>query len=125
MALDGSTITVQGSGEALLELACAGTGTCSGKLTLTAESTKADGSRRGEKSSSTMTTIGSARFSVSAGTTAMVKLTLNATGRALLEVDDGRLSASLTILESSPSPWQTHTENVRLVRQKAHGKAKK
>lgn len=122
VSLDGGTIDVQGSGKGTVELTCTGTGTCGGKLTLTAESTKGDGSRRGGQASSAMTRIGSARFSVSAGMTATVKLTLNATGRALLEVDHGRLSASLTILESSPSPSQTHAENVRLVQHKSHGK---
>jgi hypothetical protein len=65
-----------------------------------------------------MKTIGRARFSISAGKTAEVRLTLNATGRALLNADHGRLSASLAILKSSPTPSQTHTETVQLVHQK-------
>jgi hypothetical protein len=124
VSLDAATIRVQGSHEAGVKLACAGAGACSGKLTLTAKSTKGDASRKGAKASSVMTTIGSARFSISASTTAMVKLTLNAIGRALLKVDHGRLSSILTILESSPASSQTHTATVQLVQQKA-AKAKK
>lgn len=71
VSLDAAAISVQGTHEAAVKLACTRIGACGGRLALAAKSTKADGSRRGEKSSSTMTTIGSARFSVSAGTTAV------------------------------------------------------
>jgi hypothetical protein len=61
---------------------------------------------------------------VTAGKTAIIKLTLDGTGRVLLSAGRGRLSAHLTILMSSPLPSQTHTESVELVQQKARGKAK-
>jgi hypothetical protein len=51
----------------------------------------------------------------------LVLLTLDAAGRVLLKADHGRLSTNLTILGSS----QTHTEIVRLVREKAHEKTKR
>ena len=124
VSLDGATIDVQSARQAVVELACAGTGTCSGMLTLAVNGTKGHGSRTGEKASSTMRTIGSAKFSTSAGRTAMVWLTLNAIGRALLKVDHGRLSANLTIVESSSGLSRTHSETVQLVQQKA-AKAKK
>jgi hypothetical protein len=57
--------------------------------------------------------------------TATIKLTLNTAGKALLSADHGRLGATLSILKSSPTPSQTHTESVHLMQQKAHGKAKK
>jgi len=117
VSLDGSTLTVQSSGEATVKLTCTGTGTCSGKLTLTAKST----TKKGKKTK----TIGTATFSISADKTATMKLTLNASGRALLSADHGRLSATLTVLKSSPSPSQTHTENVHLVREKSRSKAKR
>lgn len=72
--------------------------------------------------------VGSASFSIPAGKTTTVELTLNATGRALLGAGHGRLSATLTILQlasGAGQPMQTHTEDVRLVQQKAHGEAKK
>jgi hypothetical protein len=53
-----------------------------------------------------------------AGKITLVKLALNAIGRALLKADHRRLSTNLTTLESSPAPSQTHTETVHLVQQK-------
>jgi hypothetical protein len=119
VSLDGSTITVQGGGEPPVKLTCTGTGTCAGKLTLKGKST----SKKGKKT--TTKKIGTTAFSVAAGDTATVELELNPTGRALLNADNGRLNASLTIMKSSPAPMQTHTESVQLTQQKAHGKAKK
>ncbi len=118
VSLDGSTITVASSGEAAVKLACTGTATCAGKLTLTGKNT----TKKGKKAKTE--TIGTATFSIPTGKTATIELDLNAAGRALLGADHGRLSASLTILKSSPAPSQTHAENVRLVQKKAHGKAK-
>jgi hypothetical protein len=117
VSLDDATIRVHSAHEAAIKLTCTGNGTCSGKLTLTAKSAKGDGSRRGEKTSSATTTLGSAKFSISAGTTTTAKLTLNALGRALLKADHGRLSTNLTIFESSPAPSQTHTKTVNPVQQ--------
>jgi hypothetical protein len=51
-------------------------------------------------------------------------LELDAAGHALLGDDHGRMSATLTILESAPVPSQTHSENVQLVQQKT-AKARK
>jgi hypothetical protein len=123
VSLEGSTVIVESGGEALLKLACTGTGTgtdtCGGKLTLTAKGT----AKKGKKVKTE--TIGTASFSVLRGTTATIKLKLNAAGRALLNADHGRLSASLTLLKSSPAPSQTQTEKVHLVQQSQHGKTKK
>jgi hypothetical protein len=116
VSLDGSTITVQSSGEAGVKLACTGTATCSGKLTLTGKGTP----KKGKKAKTV--TIGTATFSIPTGKTATIHLKLNAAGKALLSFDHGRLSASLTLLKSSPAPSQTHIENVHLAQQKAHSK---
>lgn len=113
VSLDGSTITVLSSGEALVKLTCGGTGTCSGKLTLTAKSTP----KKGKKPKTE--TIGTASFSIPARKTATGEFKLNGAGRALLSAVHGRLSATLTILKSLPTPSQTHTENVRLLQRKA------
>ena len=119
VSLDGSTITVQSIHEAAVKLACTGTATCSGKLTLTGKSTP----KKGKKAKTE--TIGTATFSIPAGKTATIELKLNAAGKALLSADHGHLGATLSILKSSPAPSQTHIDSVHLVQQKAHGKAKK
>jgi hypothetical protein len=87
-------------------------------LTLTAEGV----AKKGKK---TKIEIGTAGFSVLRGTTKTIKLTLNAVGKALLGADHGHLAAMLSIVRSSPSPSQSHTDSVNLVQQKARGKAKK
>lgn len=53
------------------------------------------------------------------------KIALNATGHALLRAGYGHLNATLTILESSPSPSDTQTKIVHLTQQKAHDKTEK
>jgi hypothetical protein len=120
-------LTTTRGGKAAVELRCAGTGKCDGKLTLTVrtqgtfekrERSGKDGMRR-----SKTTTIGTASFSIPPGKTRTVELELNAAGRALLSADHGRINASLTILESSHSPAQTTVYSVHLAQQKTHGKA--
>jgi len=120
LSLAGASIAVQSDGEAAVKLSCNGTSTCRGKLTLTVR-TRDKGKQRRSKT----TTIGTATFSIPPGKTETIKLKLSGAGRALLGSDHGRCSATLTILKSSPAPAQTHTESVRLVQQKAHGKTKK
>jgi hypothetical protein len=103
---------------ASVKLTCTGTGTCRGKLTLTSK-------RKGTKRTKTKTTtIATTGFSIPAGATATVELTLNARGRVLLKADHGRLGAMLTISKSSPAPAQTRNQEVRLVRQRTHRKTK-
>jgi hypothetical protein len=122
VALAGNAITVQGGGVSLVKLTCLGSASCQGRLTLSVTITS---KVKGTKKPVRTVSIGTASFSVAGDEAKAVKVKLNIAGRALLSIDHGRLSASLTILESSPSPSQTHTENVQLVRQKAHGHAKK
>lgn len=110
----GARITTN-DGEAIVELACKGTGMCRGKLML---NIKMRSKGRGRRSKTV--TIGTAAFSIPAGKTAAIRLMLDARARALLGAPDHRgLSATLTVLESSPAPSQTHTENVQLVPRKA------
>ncbi len=105
-------ITTSNHGFATAKLTCTGTGTCRGLLTLLEKAKDRDKNKQ-----SKATTIGTGSFSIPAGATATVKLTLNTRGRALLSADHGRLSATLTILKSSPVPAQTRSEDVRLVRE--------
>jgi hypothetical protein len=113
VTLRSKRIVTKKDGEATVELACTATGPCRGKLTLTVK-TRTAGKRKHSKA----TTIGAAGFSIPAGKSTTVKIQLDPAGRTLLNADHGRLSASLTILKSSPAPVQTHSEDVRLVRQK-------
>lgn len=113
--LAGTRVATTASGEAAVELTCTGTGTCSGKLTLTAKST----SKKGRKAK--METIGTAAFSIAPGKTATINLRLNAAGRALLKADRGRFRASLELLELAPGPGRTKSETVQIVKQKAAG----
>jgi hypothetical protein len=118
VSLGGSTLTAQSSGKAAVRLLCTGTDTCHGKLTLMGKSTP----KKGKKAKTE--TIGTVTFSIPAGKTTSVQLKLNGTGRSLLAAAHGRLSATLTILKSSPTPSQTHTAHVQLVQRKAGRKTK-
>jgi hypothetical protein len=111
VSLLATRLTTNARGLMTVKLTCAGAGACYGKLTLLGKAKNRDKSKR-----SKTTTIGTGSFSIPAGATATVKLALNARGRALLKAGHGRLSATLTI--SSPTPNQTHSEGVRLVRGK-------
>jgi hypothetical protein len=104
-------VATSSHGVATVGLSCTGTaGTCTGKLTLTVSQ-----ARKGKRAKTTI--IGTADFSIPAGKTATIKLTLNANGRALLNEERGRLGATLMILTSSPSPSQTRSESVRLMQE--------
>lgn len=115
VSLDGSIIDVQSTHEAAVKLTCAGTATCGGKLTLTAAGAAAKSRKKHIKTE----TIGTTTFTVAAGNTGTIDLTLNSAGRALLSAAHARLGATLTIIKTSPAPSQTHTEDVGLVQQKS------
>ena len=113
-----STIPVQGSAEARVKLACAGTATCKGKLTLLVQGPAKKGkSGKPEK-------IGTSSFSISAGGKATVELKLNATGCALLVANHRRLVATLTVLKSAPAPSRAEAVSVRLQGRNGHDNVK-
>jgi hypothetical protein len=118
VSLTGSVLSIQSDGKGSVKLTCTGTATCAGKLTLTVK-VKA---KKGKKAKTE--TIGTAAFSIPAGKTGVVTITLTAAGRTLLKAGHGKLSASLTIIKSSPSPTSTERASVTLV-QKTATKAKK
>jgi cytochrome c551/c552 len=111
VSLTGSVLGVQSDGKAAVKLTCTGTAPCTGKLTLTVTS-KGKG-KHGKNTKAE--TIGTAAFSIPAGKTGVVTITLTAAGRKLLKASHSKLSASLTVLESSPAPASTKRENVTLV----------
>jgi hypothetical protein len=112
VTLTGSVLSVQSGGKGSVKLTCTGTATCAGKLTLTVR-VKAE---KGKKAKTK--TIGAAVFSIPAGKTGVVTITLTAAGRALLKAGHGKLSASLTMVKSSPAPTSTERERVQLVQRK-------
>ena len=118
VSLTGSVLNVQSAGKASVKLTCTGTATCAGKLTLTVTS-KGKHAKKAK-----VETIGTAAFSIPAGKTGVVTITLTTAGRTLLKAGHGKLSASLTILKSSPAPANTQHKTVQLV-QKTATKAKR
>jgi hypothetical protein len=118
VSLDGSTIMVKGNGEALVKLACTGTGACGGRLSLMGKVPLGKGRRIRAKAK--VETLGTAGFSIRPGETASVEVALSTEGRTLLGAARRQhVRAGLTIVKSSPVPVQTATENVRLVQVKA------
>ena len=118
VSLTGSILTVQSGGKAAVELTCTGNAPCTGKLTLTVTS-------KGKHAKKVKArTIGTTAFSIPAGKTGVVRIKLTTAGLALLKAAHGKLSASLTIIKSSPTPTSTEHERVQLV-QKQATKAKK
>jgi IPT/TIG domain/FG-GAP repeat len=112
-ALTGARIAVR-SRTALVKIRRTGTGGCRGHLTL---SVKVKMAGRGKHAKSKLKAIGTASFTLSSAATLVVKVKLNAAGRALFKAAHGRLSAHVLVLKSTPAPTQAHTSTVRLVRQ--------
>jgi streptogramin lyase len=113
VSLDGSTLVVHRNGEATLKIACTGTAACAGTLTLTVRAK----TKKGKKPK--IEDIGSVHFSLPAGRTEATKVKLTRTGRALLHAAHGHLSATLTILKTSPSPSASGTRSVHLAEKKS------
>jgi len=116
VSLVGSEITVASNGRAAVKLTCTGNATCSGEFTLTVEGKASKAKQRHAKAQ----TIGTASFSIPAGETVAIKLTLNTIGMALLSAAHGHLGATLTIHQSSPAPGDTRTNNIDLVKLPPH-----
>lgn len=112
--LDSVTIVKDGRA-ASVKLTCSDVATCVGKLTLTASGTSGKGKKRHANTES----IGLAGFSIAAGETAAVQVPLDKTGRALMGAAHGQLSATLTIIRTSPLPNKTQTQRIRLDQPKA------
>ena len=113
--LDGLIVHVENNREAAVKLTCSDIATCAGKLTLTASSMAGSGKARRAMTES----IGTASFSIAAREQATVKFALDKAGRALLRAAHGHLSATLTIVRTTPLPKKRQTRRVRLEPQKA------
>ncbi len=112
VSLASTSVRTQTGGMAAIKLIWTGTGagTCGGRLTLTVKA-------KGKHTRPKPTLIGAGAFSIPLGEAQIVRLRLNEAGRALLNADHGRLSASLAILELFPDPSQAQTETVNLARE--------
>jgi hypothetical protein len=115
VSLVGSVLSVRSDGRASVGLTCTGTARCTGKLTLTVTS-KSKG-KHGKKAKAE--TIGTATFSIPEDKTGVVTIKLTPAGRALLKAAHGKLSASLTVVKSSPSPTSAEHKSVQLAQKKS------
>ncbi|HSZ70739.1 MAG TPA: hypothetical protein VK756_10295 [Solirubrobacteraceae bacterium] len=95
-------------GEVSIKLSWAKASTCRGKLTLAVKA-------RGKGGRPKLTPIGTAAFSLAGRSPQVVRVKLNQIGRELLEAEHGRLSASLTVLATSPGPARAQTATVHVV----------
>ena len=101
-------MNIKADGKATFRISCRGAAACIGTLRL-AITTKRKGKRK-----ATTKVIATAAFSITPGTTAPIKLALDAVGRALLSAGHGRLNATLTIVKASPAPAQTSVDHIHL-----------
>ena len=93
-------------------LSCTGSAkACSGKLTLSTTTSVGSGRRKHTVTVTIATTSGS----IASGKNTTVKLQLNSAGRELLSAGHGKLTASLTIVKTSPPPVQEQHDSVNLV----------
>ncbi len=113
VSLVSPAITVQRNGRAAVKLSCRGTVKCAGSLRL-ATKTRARKKRHPGKTE----IIAISKFAVAPDTTAIIELKLNAAGRSLLKAAHGRLGASLTVMETSPTPSHIDKQSVRLTQRR-------
>lgn len=98
--LGGAMLRVARGHAVSVKLDCAANETCTGKLVLTVRTT-ASKARVGRKGARTVT-VGTVLFSIAAGKTVAVKITLDAAGRRMLKSDHGRLDAHVAIEDAVP-----------------------
>jgi hypothetical protein len=113
VSLVSRAITVQRNGRAAVKLFCRGTVKCAGSLRLTAKTRP-----RKKRHPGKTEIIAISKFAVAPDTTAIIELKLNAAGRSLLKAAHGRLSASLTVMETSPVPSHINKQSVRLTQRR-------
>jgi hypothetical protein len=105
-----STLPVQ-RGSAAVKLRCVGARSCSGTLTI---AVKRVTRRPGRGPTTRLLTIGRAAFTLTAGQSKSVALTLDASGRALLRAHT-RLDALLTIRAPASGSARAVSKSVRLL----------
>jgi hypothetical protein len=113
VSLVSRAISVLRNGRADVKLSCRGTVKCAGSLELTSKTRPHKRQHHGKTE-----IIAISKFAVAPGTTATIELELNAAGRSLLKAAHGRLSALLTIIETSPAPSHINKQSVRLTQRR-------
>ncbi|MFI4991336.1 MAG: S8 family serine peptidase [Solirubrobacterales bacterium] len=106
-----TTLAIQRNSVAV-KLRCVGAQSCGGKLTIAVKQLTRS---PGKAATTRIQTIGRAVYSLRAGQSKSVVLTLNASGRALLPAAPARLDALLTILPSGPGAGRAATKGVHLL----------
>ena len=109
VSLVSRVITVRRNGRAAVKLSCRGTAKCAGILKLTVKTRPRKKRHPGKPE-----IIAISKFAVAPHTTAVIELKLNRAGRSLMKATHGRLSASLTIMETAPAPSHIDKQSVRL-----------
>ena len=124
ISLTDRVLSVQSGRMALVRLECLGKNACHGKLTITARSRTTSRSPHRALPLPGKATIATAAFSIGGDEAKTARIDLNATGRALLSADHGRLSSILELLELAPGPRNTQTMAVHLIQERPHGNAR-
>jgi hypothetical protein len=118
VVLAGTTLAIQRDGVAA-KLRCVGAQSCTGRLMLAVRLvTRSPGATATTRTQ----TIGRAVYSLRAGQSKMVVLTLNASGRALLRATPARLDALLTILPMGPGAGRATTKGVHMFTRASNAK---
>jgi|HubBroStandDraft_6_1064221.scaffolds.fasta_scaffold62365_3 hypothetical protein len=113
VSLVSPAIAVQRNGRAAIKLSCRGTVKCAGSLRLATKTRPREKRHPGKTE-----IIAISKFAVAPDTTAIIELKLNAAGRSLLKAAHGRLGASLTVMETSPTPSHIDKQSVRLTQRR-------
>lgn len=113
-------ITVKSGHLSLVELECFGSSPCAGKLKLVGKVTNTSKGMKHIRKA----TIGTASFSVRGDAAAVVRIDMNAVGRALLRASRGHLRAILRIEEIPLTADSTQTETVYLAQEKPQARSK-
>ena len=106
-----SKIATRAGGRAALRLSCTGTARCIGRLKLTARRAATSKRKAGKAA-----VVARKTFSIAPGTTGRIAIRLNARGRGLLRAAHAHLTASLTVLKTSPAPSRAATQRIRLLK---------
>jgi hypothetical protein len=115
--LEGSTVPIHAHVVAEVKLACHGSTSCKGKVSLwVREPIKTKHGKKGSRS----VEIGSGVFSIAGGKTASIDIHLNTAGRAALTSHHGQVEAYLKLAQES----ETRQTSVRLVEAKPATKKK-
>jgi hypothetical protein len=113
-------LVVSAAGALNVTIGCNGPGACSGQLqiSVTTRGGVVVAASVRKKAKRARTVIGTAKFSIAAGKTAKLKVTLTRAGRSLLKKGHGKLKVTLTITSNMKSASTTATVKAATVKKK-------